>query len=416
MSKKFKVAEPEIIISPKKRTGVNYNEIWGEYEYYVDLIPVKVIVSDIFRLPEYKVLAIVDNGTGGSVTIGDEQVPSELLTPSQDCDLCKTRRFRGKSYIAKEIATGDIKRFGGDCVKKVFGIDPAKFIRALDFFRALDKIGFDSGEESMGGGKKGISPLLRAIPLPIAVAVVKHALDERGYIKKEGKYIETDPGAWGRPPREEYIRTNQGKATADLCEDIFNDSDRIKDVQPNNELTDKVKEYWGKVEVKDDNSSFSQFQTDVKNILSSGQFRILDTSKLIFAVHNYQESLTAKEKSNEFIGTVGEKMLFTDLKLVRHNSFNSQFGLGHIWSFEDAAGNKLKKFGELSTAFRTAEGSGELYGDFNKGDMFTFIADIKKHEEYNGIKSTMLGRLTKPKPEKKLKEKLSEEFNRFAKY
>jgi hypothetical protein len=190
----------------------------------------------------------------------------------------------------------------------------------------------------------------------------------------------------------------------------------MKKFKPVNELTEKVKTYWESVVIKDPNSGFGQFLQSVKDILSSGEFRVIDCSKLIYAVHEYTESLTRAEKSNEYIGTVGEKLLFTDLKLLNHKSFQSQFGMGHIWSFEDSLGNKVKKFGELNSAFRTAEGTEQLFGEYNKGDMFTFIADVKNHEEYNGVKSTLLGRLSKPTPAKKLKEELSEQFNRFAKY
>lgn len=414
MSKKYKVPEPIINVGEKKREGFGWNEIWGTFSYYLDLIPVTVTVENIFKLQGLDVLAIVDNTTGGSVRIGDEPVPSEMLTPSSECHLCNVNRYRGKSYLVKDTATGEIKRFGGDCVKKVFGINPAKFIAAIAFYERMDAgFDFDPDSEPSGGGRRGISPLLTAVPIPLAMAVVKFALDQRGYVKKEGEYISTGSG-WGA--REEYHRTNKGKATADLCEDILFSEDEMKKFKPVNELTEKVKTYWESVVIKDPNSGFGQFLQSVKDILSSGEFRVIDCSKLIYAVHEYTESLTRAEKSNEYIGTVGEKLLFTDLKLLNHKSFQSQFGMGHIWSFEDSLGNKVKKFGELNSAFRTAEGTEQLFGEYNKGDMFTFIADVKNHEEYNGVKSTLLGRLSKPAPAKKLKEELSEQFNRFAKY
>ena len=417
MSKKFKIPEPQIIVSDKVKRGIDYDEIWGEYKYYVDLIPVKIIVDEIFKLPDYEVVGVVDNETSGSVKIGETPVPSELMTPSQECDHCHVNRNRGKSWIVKQLSTGEFKRFGGDCVKKVFGINPAKFIKAIDFFNLLSNTlgGFD--EEEMRGGreKKRISPFMIAIPLPVAVAVVKYALDERGYVKKLGYQQETQVSAWRTD--YEYVRTNKGKATADLCEDIMFDDERVHNFQPDNELTDKLKEYWASVDIRDPQSSFGEFQTAIKRMFETGEFRVLECSKLIYATHKYLEvKIMGEKKPSEFVGTVGEKMLFTDLKLKGHRSFNSAFGEGNIWSFEDVDGNSIKKFGELSTAFRTSEGAEQLYGDYNKGDIFTFISDVKKHEEYNGLKSTVIGRLSAPKKPKKVKNEITEQFNRLANY
>lgn len=417
MSRKFRIPEPDIIVSDKVRTGIEYDEIWGEYKYYVDLIPVTVIVDQIFQLPDYEVLGVVDNATGGSVRIGETPPPSEYMTPSQECDHCHIERYRGKSWIVKQLSTGEYKRFGGDCVKKVFGINPAKFINAIDFFNLLNKsFSVSDEEDSYGGGqKKRISPFMIAIPLPVAVAVVKHALDDRGYVKKLGYKQETQISAWRTD--YEYIRTNQGKATADLCEEIMFNDEKVHSFQPDNDLTDKLKTYWASVEVKDPQSGFGEFQTGIKGMFETGEFRVLECSKLIYAVHKYMEiQAMGEKKPSEYIGIVGEKILFTDLTLKSHRSFYSQFGEGNIWSFEDPNGNSIKKFGELSIAFRTSEGTEQLYGEYNKGDVFTFISDVKKHEEYNGFKSTVIGRLSTPKAPKKSKDKITEEFNRFAKY
>ena len=417
MSRKFRIPEPEIVVSKKVRTGMEYDEIWGEYKYYVDLIPVTVIVDQIFQLPDYEVLGVVDNETGGSVKIGETPAPSELMTPSQECDHCHVKRQRGKSWIVKQLSTGEYKRFGGDCVKKVFGINPAKFIKAIDFFNLLNRSFSGIGDEDSAGGgeKKRISPFMIAIPLPIAVAVVKHALDERGYVKKLGYQQEIQINSWRS--EYEYVRTNKGKATADLCEEIMFDDERVHNFQPDNELTDKLKEYWASVEIRDPQSSFGEFQTAIKRMFETGEFRVLECSKLIYATHKYLEvKAMGEKKPSEFVGTVGEKMLFTDLKLNSHRSFNSAFGQGNIWTFEDSDGNMIKKFGELAPGFRTSEGTEELYDQYNKGDMFTFISDVKKHEEYNGLKSTVIGRLSAPKKPKKVKNEITEQFNRFANY
>ena len=78
-----------------------------------------------------------------------------------------------------------------------------------------------------------------------------------------------------------------------------------------------------------------------------------------------------------------------------------------MWEFIDENGNMLKKFGNLGgDKYKIEDGDGEeLFGyyvgrdrkTYNVGDVFAFTAEVKKHEEYQGVNSTMLGRLSKLK-------------------
>lgn len=420
MSKKFGIKPPEIIIGEPRLVGIDYDEIWGEYKYKVDLTPVTIKVENIFKLQEYDVLGVVDNATGGSVKFSDEKIPNEYLNPSEVCDLCKTNRRRGKTWVVKKIGTGEYFRFGSDCVKRVFGINPMTYIRALDYFRKLNDIFSEFDEEGYerGGEKKRISPKMRVIPFDIALTVVKEAFDKVGYVKK---LWEEEQIAYGR---YEKYRINEGQATADIIENKLLDEKYAHSVIPNTEFLNNFKGFWQSLEVSN-NTKFDEFLNKIKKQVIDEEFRIIDSGMFSFAMHYMaQAKKQAERKPSNYVGVVGEKYDFVNLKVTDKRVFDSQFGTNTLWTFVDENENVIKKFGELDLSFYVGSESGEdarlkyyfensteqevLRDFFNNyvpkvGDLFSFTAPIKKHEEYRGVKSTLIGRTSKTKPPKKKK-------------
>jgi hypothetical protein len=426
MSKKFRVPEPEIIVGKPFKKGIGWNDVWGSYDYYVNLIPVKLIVKEIFKLPDYKVLAVVDNMTEGAVIFGDEKVPNELLTSSQECDLCKTNRRRGKSWIVKKISTGEYQRFGGDCVKKAFGINPMKFLAAIDFFQSLKTtISEDYGDDFRGGVGKRISEKLKVVPFPIALTIIKNVYDKIGYVKKEYEYVSI---GYGWSAREDKVQSNKGETTGEKAQEIMLNFDVAKQIKPDDEFVKAFENYWENYNITNPESDFGKFLIKIKNFIKEKQFRILDSGMMAFAVHQYQTKKNEVEKKpSEFVGTVGEKMVFEKLKLTSYRTFESAYGTSGLYNFEDQNGNKLTKFGTISSDFYVGSENGENKRekmgepDFSnnyrpeKGDLFSFMSSIKKHEVYNGTKQTILDRATKlPKPPKT--KKLAEDFNKLVNY
>ena len=119
---------------------------------------------------------------------------------------------------------------------------------------------------------------------------------------------------------------------------------------------------------------------------------------MVYGVHHFMEN---KKKIGEpvstHIGQVGTTVLIPYAELIDWKTFDSQYGTQSLWSFKDQNGNLIKKFGVLSSKFRIKEGSGKSVGghqnELRIGDVFKFNAEVKKHDEFNSKKSTLLGRL-----------------------
>ena len=82
------------------------------------------------------------------------------------------------------------------------------------------------------------------------------------------------------------------------------------------------------------------------------------------------------------VGEVDQRIDF-DLTIDFTYGYETAYGLGVLNSMKDASGNVITYFGSRSLG--------------EKGDKVTFSAKIKKHDEYKGIKQTIIQRPTKIK-------------------
>jgi hypothetical protein len=364
------------------------------YKYAVDVIPVSVNVDQVFRMPgNYKLEAVVDTRSGGSVAVGTDPIPHELLNGSQDCDYCHQKRDRIKSFIVRGGADNGYKTLGSNCVNKFLGINPAKYLRMLDvyslFKNTMEQFEEDGFGNEGGGGGFGISAKLRIFDLPKAITIVHNVL------KADGGNIKRD---WVYPDNGRKYQTNEGEATADKAEEIMDDPDQRDNIKVDEDYVKGFIDFLKNFEIpKDAKYEFQEYLHKMKEIPNK-DFRYVDTAFLASAENYFDQNQArlAAPESN-FVGEEGAKVKIKDATVTGVRSGDGAYGTWYLWTFVDPAGNVLKKFGELNTKFRTFEDPRHdaLLGDINKGDKFSFTTDIKKHEVFNNQKSTQLGRLSK---------------------
>jgi len=420
LAKRMGAAEPVVNVSEpylvKKAINKGSEEIPMWVNYGFDVFDVEIIVQGLFQLPgNYELAAVIDNKTGGSIEINPESpVPADKLETHGQCDLCGQERYRGKNFIVKDLDSGDYLCLGSSCVKQFIGIDPSKYIRALSWLKmfetTVDEYDMD-GDVGGGGWGDFIKPSNQIVPIDKVISLIHHFITQDGYEKREweqeqyGRY-----GSW-QPP----VRTNKGDATADKAEKVIYDQEEFDKFPVDQSYAKEFLNFAAQLDPLppkmvddeeysyDKNAGFNEYRAKVQDLAKEGRnFRVFETAFLASAI-NYFENEKAREAKkqqlagSDFLGQVGTKINIPYAKLTGARSGEGQYGTWYLWEFIDDQGNVLKKFGNLSDKFLVDRGTGkDLYG-FNEGDVFAFTADVKKHEEYQGIKSTMLGRLSKLK-------------------
>jgi hypothetical protein len=420
LARKLRIPEPEVIEgSVYQKRHTEPCEIPPCDQYLIDVYDLTVKTEGMFKFPgNYKLVAVVDNMTSGSIEIDKEEVvPKEFLQPSGECNLCNQERYRGKNFIVKDGNSGKYLRLGSSCVKKYIGINPAKYIRTLDYLRDFMRDMGGVADDDMwgaqgGGGRRGLDPSNRIVDINKVISTLHDVLSSEPYVKRE----------WEYPDRGPRYRTNDGKASADKAEKIIHNREELDKYPINTQYVAEFKEFANSLEpippniVKytddysgeqteyDKNAGFNEYRAKIKVFGTDANFRIKDTAFLASAINFFENekkrSAEAKErKDSQWIGNVDEKIKIPYAKLMDMRSGEGQFGVWYLWTFIDDKGNILKKFGTLDSKFRiekAPEGSEEIgYRDFRKGDVFAFTSDIKKHDEYNGMKNTQLGRFSK---------------------
>lgn len=309
-------------------------------------------------------------------------VPSNYFTSNPcTCDYCKTNRKRNKTYLVVNQETGEWKQLGKECLKLfVTGID----VDAIATFESFVKEAEDAanpGDEFFYNRRARFVEVQRALELAQAatkmfgfVATRDNVGDRNVFSTKnivQAKILkemgcQSDLLNVDNAEREK-INLAVAKLTAYSAyaeDDISNDIIALRETVT--ELPDEP------------------YYNNLKTVLAN-EYVPLDKLGLLVsapkAISRYYESKKMQEekeklaKSSNYIGAVGEKISVNFVSGREVACCETQFGLLHIYEFKDASGNVIVW---KSSSGKEIPESGKISGT------------VKAHEEYNGIKQTII--------------------------
>ncbi len=290
-----------------------------------------------------------------------KQVAEKWRTEPSYCDHCKTLRARIMTYVLQS-ETGEEKQIGSDCLKDFLGHN---LNSVFCFWTELDEV---FGE--FGGG--GYAPEVEWLE-----NFLKHAAT---LIRTTGWVSRTEARDGGKC------------ATADATLSWLGDLRKGKKTEleaptEKDELLAKASIEWARTVLaeKPDKNDYEHnlFLVTSRDTVDRRHAGI--AASLIGAYERYlgreieKAKKFADEKNSVFLGEVKKRQEFKALTLTFWKSFDGQFGVTTLFKFRDPAGNVL-----------TWWASGEP--DLEKGGTYDLKATVKKHEEYNGVKQTVLTR------------------------
>lgn len=332
----------------------------------IELKLVKVTIDCKFRRNGWTVLGSVSRKTG---ILQCHFHDTELLKQYHDtdfhCDHCKTNRYR-HSVILLENEQGDRKLVGSTCVKEfTCGLDGELVV---EYAAMLTEIEQREVEELRNGGdehafRDGGGWFKCKYAVERVVACAASLIRRFGFVsvKKASESIDDTT------------------ATKHLIPDTL---DHYKlDVTEEDEAVAKKAIEWCRWLSKDEIFK-SEYLFNVHEIVKnesceSDHFGML--AALIPAYHNAtSEAMSTPHKRSEYVGEVSDKLKFTAM-LSNRQSFDSQFGVLHIYVFEDDDSNVY--------CWKTSK-----WYKFEIGDALSIEGTVKEHSEYHGIKQTVLTR------------------------
>jgi hypothetical protein len=278
-------------------------------------------------------------------------LPDEYRTANATCDHCHTKRDRNNTFVFRNTETKEMKRVGRTCLKNFFpDTDPKSILLfASELEKALNILvgGEDMGDDREGGGGSGFSKYYDASNFLFYICAAYFI---------EGKYIS---GAKAR----QNMDANQGSttSTANLAMNLRSSRDQkvyheIERVRPKAEEMVKKIEDWKDTK---DWDALAEQKPEMANYFQN--MKIISRSQAIqYKNAGYHASLlgvylrdqmdaerAAAQKNQSanktYIGKVGEKVTFDGTVKVS-KPFQSQFGVGQMYVFNDVDGNEIVYF------------------------------------------------------------------------
>lgn len=309
-------------------------------------------------------------------------VPTRYFSSNPcSCDYCKTDRKRNKTYLVVNQETGEWKQLGKECLKLfATGIDIDAIATFESFIKEAEDIA-NPGDEFFYNRRARFVEVQRALELAQAATkifgfvTIKDNVGDRNVLSTKNIVQTKILKEMGCPSDllniDSFDREKINLAIAKLTvylesaeESISNDIIALRETVT--ELPDEP------------------YYNNLKTVLAN-EYVPLDKLGLLVsapkAISRYYELKKTQEekeklaKSSNYIGEVGEKISVNFISGREVACCETQFGLLHIYEFKDANGNTV--------VWKTSSGK-----DIPESGAIT--GTVKAHEEYDGIKQTVI--------------------------
>ena len=303
-------------------------------------------------------------------------VPTKYFTANScTCDYCKTNRKRNKTYLIVNRETGEWKQLGKECLKLfVVGIDVDAIATFESFIKEAEEIA-NPGDEFFYG--KGFKFVKVADALALACAVYR----ERGYLAtRDAVGNSNDLCNKNIVQRKLAQQYGYDSDFLNISNSVRNEIDEIAVKTTTAIAKEDVEVAVEMVKRFPDEPYYNNLGVIVEN-----EYVPLNKLGLLVsvpkAIDRYEEEKRRQEEKerlaveSNYLGSVGEKISVNFVSGREVACCDTQFGLLHIYEFKDANGNTVVW---KSSSSKDIPESGVVAGT------------VKAHEEYNGIKQTVI--------------------------
>lgn len=324
----------------------------------------------------FKFIATIDHlvGEGNLIrSIPNEEIPSKYRTISTNCEHCNVNRYRKDTYLIKEEATGNIIQLGKTCLKDFFGHgNPQNMARYAEYLAEAGSLA-ESSYSSSGSKYFELEEYLNYV----SEMVIRY-----GYLSKTKANELNEP--------YDYIKfpSTGSRALNEMFPNIH-DKTHVK-IYPSCEaieLTSKAMEW---LDSWKNNEGLNDFLYNVKTIctVTSIEYKHIGIASALIGAYlrdldkEKERIAEGKEKENkkpsEYMGMVGVRQEFT-LKVNKIIVTDGYMGnSAYIHIMEDMEGNEFTWFS-----------SGNC---LEEDKTYKVKASVKSHEEYKGVKKTIVTR------------------------
>jgi len=296
-------------------------------------------------------------------TVPDETLPAAYQDKDEiHCEHCGHNRFRVKSFLVQHDS-GEYKEVGSTCLKDFLGHDPRNFLFHAGIQDVIKEL-----EEEYGslGSSDVMSYDLEGI-LCLTSAVIK----KYGWTSRSEAY-ESNGGVTATADNVAYfLHTDPDKIDV---------NDRVEIVDEDREIALKTLAYFKTLENQDNDYIMNCIRVIKMNRVSDKRLGIACSMIPVYRRHLEKQIQAENELPSSWFGNIGSKLQECPVVCTFKTHVDTQFGTSVLYKFIDNDGNIYKTFY-----------SGHTW-EVEQDENVTLWGTVKKHDEWNGKKETMLTR------------------------
>jgi hypothetical protein len=368
--KATKVGMPLVVVTKLAERSIPDPNYSGLYPHPMIHVVDFEVNGGIIKLAGWTFLGTLDHySLPGSVlvhTVPGQSIPETYFHSKPICEHCNKSRRRSETFVVRH-ESGEEKQVGRQCLAEFLGIDPH---RAISYLQSMIETVGTLDEEGYSGGsyKDYYHDLDTVLALTLAVIskdgwVSKKMAEER-MIQPTSATVDTLLSKPYGMTEEEWRDMRKEYATT---QSMLNDVPLIRDWVKNQTGSN---EYMHNLQTIETAGEVSWWLLGYACSMASSYQRAMNTFRLTQPANIL----------NEWYGSEHGKVEVT-IKVVSTQAMHGYYGLTTLFTMKDNDGRRFKWF---------ASGEGN---EMEVDKTYTIRGTVKKHDEYNGIKDTVLTRV-----------------------
>lgn len=329
-----------------------------------------VITGDTPVLEGWIILAYVERSEDGDIVapLHEDFVLPVAFRNYSACEHCNTNRARKHTYIIQNVETKEMMQVGKSCMKDFISPEISSI---MSYYRYIEELRDDFEDDLLD---YSLAPMLFDVDdvLSVALAMVERS----GYT----------PSSWEKSTRD-WVSTFISKRNSGIRHKSVFTGCHDKDKELINAQLDNAR---AMIEWIENNDEDNDFMRSVKTIIKGGWVEAKRFGYVVGAVPAYnrylEKEIKKKEKvqfADSYYGEIKKRQQMK-AQLLSVKVIDGYYGDTYLHNFIGDEGHQLTWFSS-SVDLRDE--------DIEIGNNVVFKATVKGHEEFNGVKQTLITRV-----------------------
>lgn len=345
-------------------TAIDWVETVSGVAFKRSVLAHEVEVSGVAKINGWELIGKIEHTDAGNLLFGtpDTKIPESYRDAEPYCEHCGVRRFRKETFIIRNEA-GEYKQVGRSCLKLFTnGLDAEACAEYASIAHEIEEM-----DHVAGTGWEACSELTQM------VASCYHHISEIGYDKERLSYL---------VPDSLYQCRIEGNVHASDSYKKF--KEQADAIIASARALENVSDYLANVKV----AFAGEYVSDKHLILvASYVYRCIKDAK--------KAKATAKKAvESNWIGNVGERVTFT-VKVTDGSAYRVLYTKEHYVNYYVTAMTAVVELIDVNGNVLKWDASNlsEIDDAVSKGsETLTIKATVKAHDEYKGVKQTVITR------------------------